>query len=175
MSLPISCCIQSARNGSRHCTEPCQTQPQGPIVICNCNSGLPVTSCPSLPATSHFSIPTVGTTCPPPPADTNEGVLFFSERNGAQFCGCMFCGMLGHHVHGCLAAEEHYRTNRLKIIDGWLHLPTGEPIPNDGCGPGLKVSLDAWLAANTQAPMSTPQHDPPPHMTRYSFEISPVE
>ena len=110
---------------------------------------------------------------PPPPADTNEGDLFFSERNGARSRGCMFCGMLGHRVRGCPAAEEYYRTNRLKVIDGRLHLPTGEPIPNDGRGQGLKASLDAWLAANTQVPTSTPQRDPPPHTTSYSFEISP--
>ena len=114
---------------------------------------------------------------PAPPPDTPEGDLFFSERNGARSRGCMFCGMLGHRVRGCPAAEEYYRTNRLKIIDGRLHLPTGEPIPNDGRGQGLKASLDAWLAANTQAPgsttTSTPQRDPPPHTKSYSFEILP--
>src|ERR1700744_572510 len=89
----------------------------------------------------------------------------------------MFCGMLGHRVRGCPAAEEYYRTNRLKVIDGRLHLTTGEPIPNDGRGQGLKASLDAWLAANKQAPSgtttSTPQRDPPPHTKSYSVEILP--
>ena len=117
------------------------------------------------------------TPAPAPPVDMSEGDLFFSERNGARSRGCMFCGMLGHRVRGCLAGEEYYRTDRLKIIDGRLHLPTGKPIPNDSCGQGLKASLDAWLAANTQAPgsatTSTPQCDPLPHTTSYSFEISP--
>ena len=85
--------------------------------------------------------------------------------------------MLGHRIHGCPAAEEYYRTGRVKIIGNRLHLPTGEPIPNDGHGLGLKASLDAWLAANVQpssdTTMPAPQHDPPPHMISYSFEIVP--
>jgi hypothetical protein len=60
--------------------------------------------------------------------------------------------MLGHRIHGCPAAEEYYRTGRVKIIGNRLHLPTGEQIPNDGRGLGLKASLDAWLAANTPPP-----------------------
>jgi hypothetical protein len=117
------------------------------------------------------------TPAPPPVPAASEGDAFFSDRNGARSRGCMFCGMLGHRIHGCPAAEEYYRTGRVKIIGNRLHLPTGEQIPNDGRGLGLKASLDTWLAANTQPPSdtttSTPQRDPPPHATSYSFEISP--
>jgi hypothetical protein len=85
--------------------------------------------------------------------------------------------MLGHRIHGCPAAEEYVDTGCVKIIGNRLHLPTGEPIPNDGCGLGLKASLDAWLAANAPpssvTTMPTPQCDPPPHTTSYSFEILP--
>jgi hypothetical protein len=85
--------------------------------------------------------------------------------------------MLGHRIRGCPAAEEYYQTGRVKIVSNRLHLPTGEPIPNDGRGLGLKASLDAWLAANAQpssdTTMPAPQHDPPPHTTSYSFEILP--
>jgi hypothetical protein len=85
--------------------------------------------------------------------------------------------MLGHRIHGCPAVKEYYDTGRVKVIGNQLHLPTGEPIPNDGRGMGLKASLNAWLAANTHVPSnvtaSTPQRDPPPHTTSYSFEIIP--
>jgi hypothetical protein len=102
---------------------------------------------------------------------------FCSDRNGTQSQGCMFCGMLGHRIHGCPAAKEYFDTGCVKIIGNRLLLPTGEPILNNGCRLGLKVSLDAWLAAN--APPSsvtttpTPQRDPPPHTMSYSFEILP--
>ena len=112
-----------------------------------------------------------------PPTDTSEGDAFFSDRNGIQTRGCTFCGVLGHRIRGCPAAQEYYRTGCVKIISNRLHLPTGEPMPNDGRGLGLKASLDAWLAANAQPPsdatMPSPQRDPPPHATSYSFEISP--
>ena len=118
---------------------------------------------------------------PPTPSSTTptmdaEGEAFFSDRNGTRSRGCTFCGVLGHRVRGCPAAEEYYRTGRVKVVDNRLHLPTGEPIPNDGRGLGLKASLDAWLAANPQPSSDTtaspPQRDLPPHKS-YSFEIVP--
>ncbi len=83
--------------------------------------------------------------------------------------------MIGHCIHSCPAAEEYVDTGHVKIINNWLFLPTGQPIPNDGHGLGLQVSIDTWLSANVQ-PFSdtttqTPQRDMPPHATSYSFEI----
>ena len=132
---------------------------------------------PHTPAHQSWTQHTPATPAPPPVANMSEGAAFFSDRNGTRPQGCTFCGMLGHRIHGCPAAEEYYRTGRVKIIGNRLHLPTGEPIPNDGHGLGLKASLDAWLAANVQpssdTTMPAPQHDPPPHMISYSFEIVP--
>src|SRR6266702_774314 len=102
---------------------------------------------------------------------------FFSDRNGARTRGCAFCGMLGHRVRGCPAAEEYVDTGRVKIFDNRLFLPTGQPIPNDGRGLGLQASVDAWLSANkppsSDSTTPTPQRDAPPHATSCSFEIVP--
>jgi hypothetical protein len=68
-------------------------------------------------------------------------------------------------------------TGRVKIINRRLYLPTGEFIPNDGRGLGLKAGVDAWLAANPQycstSSAPTMQRDPPPHAASYSFEVIP--
>jgi hypothetical protein len=42
------------------------------------------------------------------------------------------------------------------IKNDHLHLPTGESIPNDGSGHGLKSMIDSWLAANGTACPSEP-------------------
>ncbi|KAF8266264.1 hypothetical protein EI94DRAFT_1803351 [Lactarius quietus] len=107
----------------------------------------------------------------------SDGDIFFSERNGACPHGCVFCNLFGHHIHGCPAVEEYYRTGHIQIIGNWIHLPTGEPVPNDGHRLGLKASIDAWLVANPQSSSTATtlntQHDPPPHAMSYSFEIIP--
>ena len=82
-------------------------------------------------------------------AAASEIDAFFYDRNGAQSRSCVFCGMLGHRIRGCPTAEEYVDTGRVKIVGNRLHLPTGQAIPNDGRGLGLKASIDAWPAANS--------------------------
>jgi type IV secretory pathway VirB10-like protein len=51
----------------------------------------------------------------------------------------------GHHLHKCPAVEEYINTGRVIIRDNWIHLPNGQPVPNDGTGHGIKASIDNWL------------------------------
>ena len=115
---------------------------------------------------------------PPPTAlSTNPKAEFFRDKYGMQPQACAFCGHIGHRIHNCPAAEEYVDTGRVKIINRRLYLPTGEFIPNDGRGLGLKAGIDAWLAANPQycstSSAPTTQRDPPPHAASYSFEVIP--
>ena len=166
-------CQEQFPSIAQHLPKPDLFSARAPPSSCNCHCRLPVTS---IPARQPWAQRT-----PAPPAPLCHHIrrrhIFFRQEWCTRSHGCMFCGMLGHRIHGCPAAEEYYRTGRVKIISNRLHLPTGEQIPNDGRRLGLKASLDAWLAANTQpssnATMLTPQRDPPPHITSYSFEISP--
>ena len=115
------------------------------------------------------------TLAPPTPSTADATAdAFFRDRNGVQSRGCAFCGMLGHRIRGCPVAQEYVNAGRVKIVGNRLHLPTGQPIPNDGRGVGLKTSVDSWLAANAQLSneaISTAQRDSPPHITSYGFKI----
>jgi hypothetical protein len=117
------------------------------------------------------------TPTPTPVVAASDGDTFFYDRNGARSRACAFCGMLGHRIRGCPTAEEYVNTGRVKIVGNRLHLPTGEPIPNDGCRLGLKASIDAWLAANAQRSTETaaPTTERARHLTQqsYSFQILP--
>ena len=55
---------------------------------------------------------------------------FFQSRPRAE--GCAFCNQNGHRVHECSFAEEYVRAGRAIIRTGRIHLPNGDPIPNDG-------------------------------------------
>jgi hypothetical protein len=55
-------------------------------------------------------------------------------------------------VLNCPAAEEYMRPGRALVKNDRLHLPTGDPIPNDGSGGGLKYAIDALLATNSMRP-----------------------
>jgi hypothetical protein len=111
----------------------------------------------------------------PAPAASTASSSFF--RRPARTDGCAFCAQRGHMVRSCPAAEEYVRTGRALIKNDRLHLPTGESIPNDGSGRGLKSAIDAWLAANsttrpgelTTTPPSPAVPDPHPRST-LSFE-----
>ena len=96
--------------------------------------------------------PSAQQTFAPPTPSTADATAdaFFWDRNGVRSRSCVFCGVLGHRIRGCPVAQEYVDTGRVKIVGNRLHLPTGQPIPNDGRGPGLKASIDAWLAANAQ-------------------------
>jgi hypothetical protein len=140
---------------------------------------------PPVPAPAPAPITGVFTTQAAAPPDSKAN--FFSDKFNTRAPGCAFCGHLRHRIHGCPAAEEYVDTGRVRIVNRRLYLPTGQPIPNDGRGLGLKAGVDSWLAANPQYSAtatasttatvsttdtaSTTQHDPPPHMATLSFEI----
>ncbi len=81
-------------------------------------------------------MPTV--TATPAPVATDSKTEFFSGKYSMRAQGCAFCGHLRHRINSCPAAEEYVDTGRVKIINQRLFLPTGQPIPNDGHGLGLK-------------------------------------
>jgi hypothetical protein len=107
-------------------------------------------------------VPTSAPTSTSATADTKTD--FFYGRYSARAKGCTFCGHLGHRIHSCPAAEEYVDNGRVKIINRRLYLPTGQPIPNDGRGLGLKAGVDAWLAAT----VPTVQRD-----SRAAIEVPP--
>ena len=144
---------------------------------------------PPLASVSYQSTPPAAPMLPlqqfQPPAPLHTSVQASSSASAtpktdffrARPQGCAFCGHLGHRIHACPGAEEYVDTGRVRIINRRLYLPTGEPIPYDGCGLGLKASVDTWLAANQQFSSSStstaPQRDRPPHQASFSFEVIP--
>ena len=75
---------------------------------------------------------------------------------------------------------EYVNTGQATVQNSCIHLPNGQPIPNDGSGRGLKHGIDTWLSANSATPEATTaptqsskpipfQCDIPPHAT-LSFE-----
>lgn len=56
--------------------------------------------------------------------------------------GCIFCAEHGHHVRQYSTARHYACTDRILILNDRLHLPNGQPIPNDGNGRGLKPAID---------------------------------
>jgi len=96
---------------------------------------------------------------------------FFRSRPHAE--GCAFCNQNGHRVRECSFAEEYVHAGHAIICTGRIHLPNGNPIPNDGTQHGLKSSIDAWHTACTAAASAPPPappalRDPPPHPTTVS-------
>ena len=142
---------------------------------------------PPLASVSYQSTPPAAPMLPPqqfqPPAPLHTSVQALSSASAtpktdffrARPQGCAFCGHLGHRIHACPGAEEYVDTGHVQIINRHLYLPTGEPIPYDGRGLGLKASVDTWLAANQQFSSSStstaPQRDRPPHQASFSFEV----
>lgn len=124
---------------------------------------------PPVPASARQPWPEPPTAPPassPATVADSGSALFSDRRNGARTRGCAFCGLLAHRIHGCATARQYADTGRVKIVNNRLHLPTGQPIPNDGRGLGLQASVDAWLSTNKQpfsdTTASNVQRDEPP-------------
>jgi hypothetical protein len=94
---------------------------------------------------------------------------------------CAFCTQSGHMVRRCPLAQEYVNSGRASIINERIHLPNGQPIPNDGSSRGLKHGIDTWLAANSASTEPPPpsiqptatitfQREVPPHAT-LSYEV----
>lgn len=94
--------------------------------------------------------------------------------------GCAFCTRPSHVVRSCHSAKDYVNSGRATLRNHRICLPTGEPIPNDGSGRGLKHAIDKWLAKHGQSPggnestaatvASASTRDPPPHRS-LSFEV----
>ena len=56
----------------------------------------------------------------------------------------------------CPAAEEYVDTGRAIVRDNRIHLPNGQPVPNDGTGHGIKASIDNWLTAQYSSQAAAP-------------------
>jgi hypothetical protein len=76
------------------------------------------------------------------------------------FCACSdrcaFCTQKGHCLYECLAAEEYIDSGRAVIVNHWIHLPNGQPVPNDGTGQGIKASINNWLTAQYPSQVVAP-------------------
>ena len=119
---------------------------------------------PPRPTWPHTSDPTPASA---PIADT---VPYF--RTQLRPDTCAFCVQPSHRIRKCPIAQEYIQTGRATTCGDRLHLPNGQPIPNDGSGHRLQASINLWLAAQTaptppQAP--PPSREPPPHAA-LSFE-----
>ena len=70
-------------------------------------------------------------------------------------------------LRSCSIAEEYVNARNALIIDDRMHLPSGERIPNDSSGQGLKYTIDSWLSANRvrQDLCSIPSTQRPPLAT----------
>ena len=108
------------------------------------------------------------TSIPPP---TSSDSSFFRSRVG----GCAFCSQTNHRIRECSIAQEYVRTGRAVVINDRIHLPNGQPIPNDLPGGTLQFKLDTWAARNLSTASNTTtsasfSRNSPPHAT-HSFEI----
>ena len=107
------------------------------------------------------------TSNPPSVPQITDPSVFFRPRVRAE--GCSFCLQPGHRVCECPTAQEYVRSGHTIIIGERLHLPNGQPIPNDGTGRGLKNGIDSWLAAQPQVTPALAQQvafmrEAPPHL-----------
>jgi len=106
----------------------------------------------------------VPTTLTPSFDDPNS---FFRTRQRSE--GCAFCNQNSHHIRKCNLAEEYVRSGRASIRGGCIHLPNGNPVPNDGTGRGLQAGIDSWLAGRLTSTSATPPNfaaparEPPQH------------
>jgi len=122
---------------------------------------------PSAPQTiSQPSPRTTDSNPAPPQLARGDPSAFFRKRSRSD--GCAFCSQNDHCVRECNTAEEYVRDGRATICNGRIHLPSGDPVPNDGAGRGLKASIDKWLAAHAPASSvpttrSNPVCHAPPH------------
>ncbi|KAI9449119.1 hypothetical protein F5148DRAFT_1291798 [Russula earlei] len=68
------------------------------------------------------------------------------------------------------SAKTTATSGQVVIRNGRIHLPNGDPVPNDGTGRGLQSAIDLWLAvrSRTHAFVPTAQTtlvcDAPPHL-----------
>jgi hypothetical protein len=53
-------------------------------------------------------------------------------------------------------AEEYVDSGRAVIVNHRIHLPNGQPVPNDGTGRGIKASIDNWLTAQYPSQVAAP-------------------
>jgi hypothetical protein len=118
---------------------------------------------------------------PTPTANPNAGTAattFF--RSGPCPESCAFCHAPGHRVRTCTAAGEYVDSGRATIINDWIHLPNGQPVPFDGSRRGLQASIDAWLTSQASALTPVQTHavftrDVPPHFDSRKASTSRIE
>jgi len=115
---------------------------------------------------------------PPPPPPATGAQSFFCPRPRME--GCAFCAQPGHRLHECDTAIEYLNSRLATYENGWIHLPNGQPIPNDGTRHGIKNGIDAWHASRPQTQNSasrpaTPIRDIPPHTGACAATASWIE
>jgi len=94
----------------------------------------------------------------------NDPNLFFQTQQRSE--GCTFCNQNGHHICKCNLAEEYVRSSHASIRGGCIHLPNGDPVPNDGTGRSLQAGIDSWLAGRSTSTSATP-----PNFTAPAHEL----
>ena len=125
----------------------------------------------------------------PAAAPVLTSVAPFTSANAAAaasfFClgpcpeSCTFCHSQGHHIHTCTIVNEYVNSRCATVINDWVHLLNGQPIPYDGTNRGIKASIDSWLASQNTQPASQSHtvfvHDPPPHFNSRNTSTSQIE
>ena len=137
-----------------------------------CQQPNPTTACKTWPqATATAATPSI--------IDPN---VFFSHKPKIQ--QCTFCALPSHIICSCPTAEEYCHTKSTIIISDCIHLPTGQPVSNNGSRHSPKHAIDTWLAANGMSHGSNPspsmsatatmfQHDHPSHLSLSFKAIRP--
>jgi hypothetical protein len=64
------------------------------------------------------------------PPSVSKPLGFFRARSDR----CAFCTQKGHHLCECPVAEEYIDSGRAVIVNHQIHLPNGQPVPNDSTG-----------------------------------------
>ncbi|KAI9429881.1 hypothetical protein H4582DRAFT_2088124 [Lactarius indigo] len=124
---------------------------------------------PSTPTSSSRQPWTERSVPAPPPAVSSDSSFFRSRA-----MSCAFCSQTNHRIRECPIAQEYVRLGRAVVINDRIHLPNGQPIPNNVPGANLQTKINTWMARN-MADTADPSpfiHDPPPHAAN-SFEIVP--
>ena len=103
-----------------------------------------------------------------PAANTAATTPFFSFGPCPETCA--FCCAEGHRLYLCASANKYIQSRCASWINDRLHLLNGQPVPFNSTRCGLKVSIDAWLTAQSTTTLTLVQTqvismcNPPPHL-----------
>ena len=151
----------SSTLANQACANPTSSQSPSTIILEPATAAPPPASywyrLPPTPATLNVPQPWPRTPAQapvPPHFPSADPAAFFHARPRSD--ACAFGNQLGHRLRECPIAQEYVHSGRATLRNGQIHLPNGDPVPNDGTSRGLQVVIDAFLLAAPYSIISFP-------------------